>query len=519
MTKLTLYVPKLVASLEDRLLSGLLLPFGEKGYTNLGALIASEDTKLDVAPMVTLNKQHNSDIPLGKAEALVPTPEGILAAFKVLPTRDGDDALAEAAAGVRTGLSVELDPVVVRAGRIISGTIVAAGHVVEPAFASARLAAAELEPVPDMGDTPAEPDPTAPKVVIDGEELEDVEAVTVSENLIDITTKTPDAAPASPVDTEEGNPMTAAVVQNAALVAAQPKTADKNALFAAFAKYGQTRMLAALSDVVPGNILGMEQPQYVGQLWSGKAYTRKTIPLFNHGDLTSFKVSGWRFVTKPVVGLYTGNKTAIPSAGIATEAVDVDAQRIAGGHDIDRKFRDFGNAEFWEAYFKAMTESYAKISDGYVLTEVLTASPYTAPGAVPAGVAKAMSYIVDGALGILGATDTMPTFAEVSLDLWRSLVLTRSEDALAYLTSALNLEDGTAVNFAIKPSAALAADTVLVGCKDAVTVHELGGEAPIRVEALDVAKGGVDEALFGYVAVNVHEEGGLALVSGTDPNA
>ena len=100
----------------------------------------------------------------------------------------------------------------------------------------------------------------------------------------------------------------------------------------------------------------------------------------------------------------------------------------------------------------------------------------------------------------------------VASDLWRSIVLTKDSDTLGYLSAAIGMEDGSLGSFTIRPTSALEAGQVLVGSKSAVTVHELGGEAPIRVSAEDIAKGGHDEALFGYVAVNVHNEDGLALV-------
>ncbi|WP_448072335.1 phage major capsid protein [Georgenia yuyongxinii] len=276
---------------------------------------------------------------------------------------------------------------------------------------------------------------------------------------------------------------------------------------------GERQMLAALSDIVPANTPGTELPQYVGELWNGKAYERKIIPLFNHADLTSFEVKGWRWVTKPTVAPYTGNKTDVPSGAVLTEAVTINAERIAGAHDIDRKYRDFNDEAFFAAYFAAMTESYAKVSDAQVLADVVAAAKAVAAGAVPSGVSKGMAAIVDGALAVLAATDTAPSFALVATDLYRDVLLTRNDDTLGYLSAALGLEDGSLDSFRLIPSASVTAGKVLVGAKDAVTVHELGGGAPIRVEAQDIAKGGIDEGVFGYYAVNVHDADGLALVT------
>jgi len=130
-------------------------------------------------------------------------------------------------------------------------------------------------------------------------------------------------------------------------------------------------------------------------------------------------------------------------------------------------------------------------------------------------VSKAASYIVDGALAIIDTA--LPTFAIVSKDLYRDLLLTRADDVLAYLNMALGLEDGTVSSFSIVPGdATVPADTVIVGAKPAATIYELPG-VPIRAEALNIANGGVDVGLFGYMAAGFNDDNALAYVSATPP--
>ena len=81
-------------------------------------------------------------------------------------------------------------------------------------------------------------------------------------------------------------------------------------------------------------------------------------------------------------------------------------------------------------------------------------------------------------------------------------------------STSLGLKEGEVSGFKIvpAPTGALTVSTwvgkVLVGHKSAVTVHELPG-SPIRVEAEAIAKGGVDEALFGYVGTMTENVKGL----------
>ena len=68
MTALTLLATgRLTASLEDRVITGMLLPYNEEGRTNLGRLTASADSALTLADLVPLNVEHKPQDVIGKA--------------------------------------------------------------------------------------------------------------------------------------------------------------------------------------------------------------------------------------------------------------------------------------------------------------------------------------------------------------------------------------------------------------------------------------------------------------------
>lgn len=489
-----------------RKVGGLLLPFGEWGQTNVGRVKASAGV-LTVGAQLALTVEHKDTDILGPM-IVTETPAGVLVESEILPTRAGDDALVEIAAGVRACLSVEIDDPQITAGQLTGGVITGGSLVRHPAFPSAKLAASAQ---------PIAPDTTGKDTTMTEEEIKAL----IASALADLTKADKALDDADHPDDPPVQIAAAAAGGLHASLTGDKKTGAKTTagtLFASIAEACSTvgtsapRLTAALADIVPADILGLEQPTYVGELWSGNAFERRVIPQFGSGALTSFKVSGWRWTTKPTVAAYGGNKGAVPSAKIATEAVDITAERIAGAHDIDRKFLDFPSDGFWASYYAAMTESYKKVSDAAVLSKILAASRPVTAGAVPAGVAAGLVQVVDGALSILSKTDTIPTVAFIAPDLWRDVILTKSDDVLAYLNAALGLDRGDLSGFALLPSSSLAAGQVLVGVRSAVTVHELGGEAPIRVEAPNIAQGGVDSGVFGYLAVNIHDADGLALV-------
>lgn len=537
--KLILTAPgPLTATADPRVKSGLLLPYGEPGFTNLGKVLAAKGALKLAAKLDPLTLEHTSKLGVADFVAFDEQEDGLHCSVRYLDTPLGNAALAEFDAGTRTGLSVEIEQPVIRAGQLTAGEITGGSQVETPAFASAKLAAADAPVAPDMGDTPDfqtvyEGD-LVPAVTLDGNPIADVAKVTVSEKTIDITTTTTDAPPNASANPEGTDNMTAAKVQNPALVAGKAdQSPDMNKLFATIAQgfnAGETftsprQLMAALSDIVPANTAATDQPQYIGQLWDGVEYERRYIPLFNHGDLTAQTIKGWQWKAgkRPEVGLYTGDKAAIPSGTVDTEQFEHTLQRIAGGHDIDRIYRDFSNAEFWEKYFKAMAESYSKVSDRYV-RDVVKAIPTAANGGqvhlldadMPGlGVPTALAMVVKGALKLLNSElEVMPTFALISASYWEQLFYVPQEEVLAYLSASLSLKEGQVSDFKLVPvpDGALTSGTfeteVLVGHKNAVTVRELPG-APIRVEAEAIALGGIDEALFGYVSTMTENAAGL----------
>lgn len=502
----------LAGDADSRVLEYLLLPFGEEGRTSAGRVTAAAGV-LELPDSLVGNLEHDRKHPIATG-TVTERGNGVYASFPIPETTAGNDLLTEARLGLRAGISVELEDHVIRGGRLVAGRLVEAGFVRTPAFPSALLVAE------DFGET-VDRDVTTTTTYNDGTEVTETSSSTSTYTVTDPGTDENDDEENDDVDKITAS---APVGGQAALRAGTGASSSPNAtttgdlyrlLATAHQQGGKRALLAALSDIVPANVVGIEQPQFVRELWSGKGYQRRIVPLFNHDDLTSFTVRGWRWVTKPTVGPYTGNKTAVPSGTVQTEQVDLPAERIAGAHDIDRKHRDFNDAEFFAAYFKAMTESYAEVSDAQVLADVLAvATPVTA-GAIPAGAAQGLVQVVDGALSVLEETRTSPTFGLVAMDLWRDVLLTPRDQILEYLSASLGLEDGTSMGFKLLPAPELAAGQVLVGASAAVTVHELGGEAPIRVEAENIANGGVDSGVFGYYATNVHDESGLALVTAT----
>lgn len=549
MTDIEIDAGTLIASEETRTATGLLVPFNEVGRTNLGRLTILPDSFEIPADLtgVVANVGHDREQPVGALIAAAPTPAGIVGTVSFARTPQGDEALAKVIDKSRRHLSVEVTAMRIKNGIATAGRLFGIALTDKPAFQSAALMAEEAPDIEDEQPA-AEPTETVEKTT---EERTDENGVTqkytttrttrVEGEKTTITEVTVIEEPEAPATDQQEESVGNATVPGPLQATApgtstkgdEPKGMSLNALFASLAEAHRTQdktllaqiaeegekaatLYAALSDIkatgTGGIVPTISQPQWLGELWSGRDYQRRYIPLFNHADLTSFSVEGFRWKTPPVVGPWTGNKTAVPSAGIEFEPYTNDALGLAGAHDIDRRLRDFTVPGFWESYFKKMTDSYSEQSDVGSLATVLAEATAVERGTVPAGVDAGMVSIVDGALAVLDYG--LPTFAIVAKDIWRSILLTPKDKILEYLSQSLSLEEGQVANFKIVPSRGtdIPAGKALVGIGSAVTVRELPG-SPVRVEGLDMVKGGIDPGLFGYYLADVEEAGAVALVS------
>ena len=381
--------------LSTRTLSGMGLPFGEVGQTSIGPVEVDPscvlDYPADLGDVVLVDEHQEPPAPIGYLTATRRTPAGERMSFHVAELPEGDRALLLASQRVKRGFSVELDALRFNAaGKLIRATVVRVAHVVTPAFPTARhdgMAAShnttESEhPMTDeqrarLAELLALPaDQLTTELTAERDQLlgaasaEDMTAVTQLVIANNTTTEQP------PADSEQP-PEQLAASRGAATVPAigHARTSVRarpiRELYAAQARVlsGRSRpeLEAALSDItLTGNIWTMGQA-YAGELWSGLEYRRQWIANSTADTLTDLKGTGWRWVVKPEVADYAGDKAAVPSNAPTTEDTEWTAARLAGAHDMDRAHFDFGNTEFIESYYRVMRESYAVKSDAKAL--------------------------------------------------------------------------------------------------------------------------------------------------------
>ena len=470
--------PEVTASSEDRTISGLVLPYGVAAQRTSAGPVVFAAGSIEHHPdlsRIKLLVDHDAGRSVGYCTALDNTADGVRATFAVERSAAGDEALAKASPESRTrdGLSVGVDVLMAHQAADGSHLLVTRAQLNEvslvslPAFPDARVLTVKAS----MHDDPTQPT-----------EQPALEAISAAATP---AWQPAPAAPAAPVALTFGQ----VVEQLAATLGGGGATAGQ--------------VMAALADIVPAQdpakgLLG--QDAWLGELWQASKVVRPFIDLFNDGQtLKRMKLKGWRWVTKPTVGDWAGDKTEVPTNTVLTAPAEADAYRIAGGWDVDRIYVDFGDADMLEALFSWAMFDYKLKSEAKVATKVLEA-------ATSLGTATDAA----GALALFGAraaaSGAQVSAVAMAADVWAEF-LTIPHDQLPWWITAsgasVQITEGEASvgGLRLSSSTTLAAGQVVAADRRAAKFRE----QTVRVQALDVAKGGVDLGLYAYNALLVQD--------------
>jgi hypothetical protein len=306
-------------------------------------------------------------------------------------------------------------------------------------------------------------------------------------------------------------------------------------VFAAFASYRANpydqdahQVLASLTDLkfdgsgaLPA--AGVLRPNWLGPLYQGIPYVREYAGLANLGtDISAGGKSG--YVTKrgtsgapisgpagvPNGGNWAGNKTEINSYGAHTDVKSSFLRRFAEGNDIARELFDLpGGAEQVESALKQLVEDHLYWSDTWALYDIGTAAGApVAAGTYPTDYPPALGQLIQGILAVKkrksdGRRD-VPTFAIANDEAYEALVYAAGGEQhlpafvqIAVSTNSAGTVDGS-VQVVQGDTGITGSASVIVGAKLGLELDELAG-GPLHIDALELAKGGVDRAIHGYL--------------------
>ncbi|WP_217182608.1 HK97 family phage prohead protease [Streptomyces sp. AC495_CC817] len=536
------YAPVVALAEESRTISGVITVFGLVAESH--GLVIEEGALEPRMPLsrVKLLRDHNHTDPVGYMLTL--SDDRTEASFHVAPGENGDRALFEAREKLRDGLSVgfrtteytwddnyvlhvhkaelyevslcaipafqdaqvidvaaslatrkENTPIMNRAqiaAALAAGTITQAQHdaalaaldAVQPAAQAQPVAAAQPAPQAAPAATalavPERPD-LAP-VVLSGEQFAELSRIAAGGP----------AQSQTPAPRAQTTPRPVSLRQLAQEVASHVASGDRAAV------------RLALQDVVPADDAGegFLRNDWRGELWTANRDDRPMIEALGTPSplQTGSKVKGYVWDVKPDVQTYEGNKKPVPSNKPKTKPAEASVHRSAGGWDIDRIFVDLGDAAFLEAFWRAAVVDYKQDSETYAAGQLLA-------GATE----RPASTTLLRALGAMGAD-----FAAIGASLDAIFIAPDLFEVYSALTQAevpfwlanstgisLRKQDATVGDLSIRTHPSLAAGQILGFDKRAATYFE--NTPPIRVNAVDLPKGGIDLGLFGYDAVLVND--------------
>lgn len=529
-----------------RTVSGILLPWGEQSRLSMTktkpVYFERGTVEIPIDPsVVTLNRNHDQFSPIGRAVALEDRPAGLWAQFAIARTPEGDRYLSdEYPRGIMKKLSAEIRGLVRDAGnnaRAVAAALTGAAICTEGAFQSAALFAVDDSVEVDGVEIPAVSETSSSYETTGSDGSEYSDSATTTEEVEDLgdgkkritrttVTVTEIKEPDQPAEQENtvGNATVPATLaaSAASLVTAQP-AADQSAARDVFALITQAmkgdrdaeNMLAALTNITTSGAgvlptAGVLQPNWLGEVWKQRTYNRRYIPLIGHGDIKAIDEKGFTVTsgTEPVQP-WNGNKTALPSSGGTSALISATFQRWAWAADIAREFFDIpGNEEVISAFLRLVANSYARVTDKWVLAQLVANATIVAPEAYPAldptrDYPVAIKQLIQGVDAVSSEPiDDTAAYAVANSAAWKQIIYAPKDALPEWLTLDFGIADqaGTAGKVHVVRGDIGIDDTpaVMVGAVDSAHVNELPGASPLNLDALDIANGGVDRATVGY---------------------
>jgi HK97 family phage prohead protease/HK97 family phage major capsid protein len=379
----------IAANSSKRELTGVIVPFGEVGHTNMGDVVFQKGS-LKIGEGIKLFTEHDMTRPIGKLSRYEEDDNGIIGTFKIARTNSGDDALAEAQEGLRTGFSVGamIDDFVTKGEQVIvnEATLKEVSHVTFPAFGEH----AQITEVAASADTPQ---PTT-----ESEELvsNEVTPEVVEEVAAEV------AAPA--VEAQERNVRPAIFTAPRSPINSKASYLEHSIRAALGNEDSRQYVMAADTTSNNAGFIPTPQTQEVingianADRGSIDAISRATLPASG----MSFEIP--KITTAPTVA-EAAEEAALSETDTASSFVSVAVKKFGGQQTFSVELLDRSSPLFFDELVRQMEYAYAKATDEYVANTIIgndqlaaTAQANTATGLM-GFVAQAAAEVYKDSLG------------------------------------------------------------------------------------------------------------------------
>jgi HK97 family phage prohead protease len=431
------------ADTERRIVSGLIAPYGEVGFTSAGAVVFERGSIAIPDPSkIKLLSQHQQDKPVGRAISFSDSTEGVYGSFKLSSSSRGQDALVLAQENLVSGLSVGVD---VTASKpmgeylLVTAAVLKEVSLVESAaFSSASVtdiaaARAALEAATS----------TSTKTTTINTTIVETETETESE---DVMTTAPETTPDIPAEAPaEAAPLEASrqIIRPSVLDSQRVRTPivsmgayTEHKIRAALGNEDSKLYVTAADDSFSTNP-GFNPTQYLSEFPTNTRFGTPSIDACSRGTLPAngMTINVPSLVTSagggtgvaPVVTV-EAEAGAVQNTGMETAYLTGTVSKYSGMNTISIELleRGYGDGNFFSELTNQLQNAYLKTLDTTVNAALVTAGTVatTAQAATSAGIIGyaseaarlvyeatgyfANNYIANGAQWQLltGATDT-----------------------------------------------------------------------------------------------------------------
>lgn len=500
------------ADTDSRTISGKIVPFGgEVGNTSVGPVAFDQNSITFGEPSeVKLLLEHDNRQPIGRATAIETRPDGMYATFSIAPTTRGNDALVEAATGLRNGLSVGVE---VTASKPVNGVLTViksrlheVSLVESAAFKSAaveRVAASEQD---EAAEAPAEANhPT------EGETVNPEDQVTTSEEATPVEASAP----------VQAAKQTAAVFTKPRFEGMTSSDYFHHKIQAALGDVESVQLVTAADDSTSNNT-GLTLPQHMNEFISTSFGTRPVIdaaggasPLVSSG--MSFTIP--KLLVAPTVAT-TAEGAAPAEQGQTSDYITVSVVKKSGLNRVSFELLDRSQPAFEAILLRELQKAYATDTDKYVLAQMIAGG--TVATATAADFDGLNSFVATEAPAAYAATGGYYASQLVTNSSWWSLLLAEQDTTgrpmfpnLAPMNTpgAVSSQSNTGSVFGAAytvdhnfTATTKIDDSAILFAPEAVGIWETP-TTQLRVNVLTT--GEVEFNLYGYIAANVLMAGGV----------
>jgi HK97 family phage prohead protease len=500
--KITMPVAITAADSESRIIAGRIVSWNAEGNTSAGRTMFEKDS-IKMAKNIKLVLQHDTTRPLGKLMSYEEDATGITAEFKIAKTTAGNDALEEAATGLRSDFSVGVDVeewdnkdgvMAISMSNLIEVSLVTDGAI--PGAEVAKVAAEDTEI--------SEPSQEETQSTTEGEQVSNtVPEVAPAAETVEAAKVEVKAATAPYISTTVRNP----IVDKASYL--------EHSVRASLGSEESKMYVAAAADTTDN--AGLVPTRQLTEVINGISNAdRPFIDSITRGALPD---AGMTFEIPKI--------TVAPTVAVASEGgtpsetdqnaafVSVNVQKFIGQQTFSLELLDRSSPAFFAELVRQMEFAYAKATDAAVGTALITGGTNGGDRAALTTGALVSDFVSDAAVSIYKGTLGFAENIVVSPEQWGALMglvdssnrpifqqTINPQNAGGTLTATavrgnllgLNLR----VSRALTDTAGLGDNTLIVVNPDAYTWYE---SPRLSLQTNLISTGQVQVGYYGYGAI------------------